>query len=74
MLCFPAFVTTGLGKKRFLWGKLQQRLAKSCAPERELEVEAFASARGCVERQRDRLSRPPFCEGCAFSPGRLILP
>lgn len=67
MLYFPAFVTTGLGKKRFLWGKLQQCLAKSCAsdPERELEVEAFTSARGCVERQRDRLLRPCFCEGHA---------
>lgn len=68
MLCFPAFVTTGLGKKWFLWGKLQWCLAKSCASdlEWELEVEAFASACGCVERQRDRLSCPCFCEGHAF--------
>lgn len=68
MLRFPAFVTTGLGKKWFLWGKLQQRLAKSCAsdPERELEVEGFASARGCVRRQHDRLLCRCFCEGHAF--------
>lgn len=52
MLCFPAFVTIGLGKKWFLWGKLQQRLAKSCASDPELEVQAFALARGCVEKQR----------------------
>lgn len=62
MLCFPAFVTMGLGKKRFLRGKLQRRRAKSRAsdPARELEVGAFASARGCIERQRHRFLRPSF--------------
>lgn len=28
MLCVPAFVMSGLGNERFLWGKLQEHLAK----------------------------------------------
>jgi len=45
-------VRLGWGRNGFFGGgKLQQRLAKSCAsdPEWGLEVEAFTSAHGCVQ-------------------------
>lgn len=62
----PAFVTAGLGKEWFPWEKLQQCLAKSCASEPELEVEAVPEHVAVPKGSAIRLRRPCSSEGHAL--------
>lgn len=62
----PAFVTAGLGKEWFPWEKLQQCLAKSCASEPELEVEAVPEHVAVPKGSAIRLRHPCSSEGHAL--------